>query len=190
MALFIFVIFVLLLPIHLIFDFRKEARIRLRVLFFTFEGEKIRKGFLTSEDKKSKKEVTKKAKPVEKQKKSKRPTDLLGFAEFLVHIASVLGGALKDFLSKSKVNLKELYVSIGTDDAARTALLCSGVIQAANGLFALLQQHSNFVWNQEKLSITPDFLSDKSKVSLHLDLSSSVYHLIGVYLRANIRFFE
>ena len=89
-----------------------------------------------------------------------------------------------------KFNLKELHVSIGTDDAAKTALLCGSAIQGANVLCALLQRFSNFRFDNRNLSISPNFTEEKTKLSIDLDLSTRVFDIIVVILRAYFRFLE
>lgn len=183
------VLFLLLLPINLVFDFHENAQVYLRILWIRLDSKKFIDSFFSEKQNKDSGLKPKRAKSSEKGRK-KSPYDLMGFAEFLIHITGVLGSTLRDFFSKSKVHLKELQVSVGTDDAAKTALLCSTVIQAANGLCALLYENSHLVCDSDHLSISPDFTSESSRFSLHLVLSCPVIHLIGVYLRANIRFFE
>lgn len=190
LALILLIAFVLLLRVRFIFDFHEKPTITIRILWFRFDANQLINKFLSKDETKSQNTKAKQKKSPEQEKTNKRSGDLLGFIEFLLHIADVLGGALKDYLSKTDVYLKELHVSIGTDDAARTALACSGAVQAANGLCAVLQHYSKFSCDSDHLSISPDFLSDKSKFSLHLVLTSTVVHLIGVYLRANMRFFD
>ena len=190
LALILLVVFVLLLRVRLIFDFHEKATITIQILWFRFDANQLIDKFLTKDNSNTQDTNVKQSKSAVQKKRNNRPGDLLGFIEFLLHIADVLSGALKDYLSKTKVYLKELHVSIGTDDAARTALACSGAVQAANGLCAVLQHYSKFRCDPDNLSISPDFLSDKSKFSLHLTLSSTIVHLIGVYLRANMRFFD
>ena len=190
LALLLFISFVLFLRIHLIFDFHEKPKVAIRVLCFRIDGNELISKFLSQDDKNGKNAKAKKKNAPEKSKSSRGSGDLLGFVDFLLHVASVLGGTLKDYFSNTKVHLKELHISIGTDDAARTALLCSSAVQAANGLCAVLQHYSKFTCDNKNLSISPDFLSDKSKFSLRLVLSSTVIHLIGVYLRANMRFFN
>jgi len=181
----LFVLSVLFMPIHLVFDYRGEQKVYFRILFLRFDAFSLAKRFLSGD--KEKKEV---GKPGEKPKKKSSPVDLLGFAEFLIHLAEVIRATFIDFFSKASVNLKELRIAVGTDDAARTAMLSAGVSQAANGLCAVLSHFSHFRCNPKKMSIQPNFTDGKSSFSLHLDLCGSLVHMIGVYLRANIRFFE
>lgn len=184
------VILTCLLPVRLIFDYHCTPRITLKILFFSFDGIDFVKRFLSKDKKEDDK--LKNDKQAEKSQKSqqKKSGDLLGFVEFLLHVTDVFTATLGDFFSKARVNLKELHVSLGTDDAAKTAMLSCNVIQAANALCAVLQRYSHFRWNSNNLSISPNFTSDKSKFALNLVISSSLIHIFAVFLRANMRFFD
>ena len=184
------VILTCLLPVRLIFDYHCTPRITLKILFFSFDGIDLVKRFLSKDKKEDDK--LKNDKQAEKSQKSqqKKSGDLLGFVEFLLHVTDVFTATLGDFFSKARVNLKELHVSLGTDDAAKTAMLSCSVIQAANALCAVLQRYSHFRWNSNNLSISPNFTSDKSKFALNLVISSSLIHILAVFLRANMRFFD
>ncbi len=190
LAFVLLITFILLLRVRLVFDYHQKHTITLCILWFRFDGNQLINSFAGKSGKKKKNEKDRQIGRQQKNRKQKPTGDLLGFIEFLGHIASVLGSTLKDYLSKTRVCLKELCVSIGTDDAARTALLCSSAVQAANGLCAVLQRYSKFSFDSKNLNISPNFTSEESKFSIHLVLSSSIFHLIGVYLRANMRFFN
>ena len=181
---------ILTMRVNLIFDFREKQSVYLRILFFRFDSNRFIDRFL-SNDKKSgtnaSEEINKKQENTMKKNKSSDPSD---FIDFLFHLTEVIGSALQDLFSRAKVDLKELHVLIGTEDAANTALLCSSAAQAANGLCAVLQHFSRFRCNSKNLSISPNFTSAESNFSLHLVLSCPVIHLVGVYLRANSQFFN
>ncbi len=182
-------LFLLFLDVHLIFSYNEKATVTLKILFFRFDGIELFKKFSdqkesTSDEKQNKKELQK------ENQKSARKGDFLGFCEFLVRIGRIIGLAVKEHFSKMKINLKELRVSIGTEDAAKTALATGGAIAAANGLCALLQRFSNFRCDNRKLSISPDFTSDQSSFRIHLILTSKIVHLIGIIFRSYLRFFE
>jgi len=181
--------FVLILRINLIIDYRQGLKIYIRILFFKFDVYKLLEVFRKNGKGDESESASKLAKDLD-EKKNDPHKDILGFAEFLIHLTRVISSALKDFFSKAKVDLRELRVSVGAEDAADTALRCSYILQAANGLCAVLQHFSDFRCKSKNLKISPDFISGETKFSLHLIISCSLIHLLGVYLRANIRFFE
>lgn len=171
--------------VHVIFDYHESATVTVRILCFRLDGKKLFERF-SHRDKGNQEK-----KPGESQSgKKKKRGDLLGFVDFLGHIGRVLGLAVKEHLSRTKIDLRELRVSIGTEDAAQTALLCGAAIQAANALCALLQHFSNFRCDNRNLSVSPDFCSEESRFSLHLVMSSRLVFILGVLIRTYIRFFE
>ncbi|MBR3836648.1 MAG: DUF2953 domain-containing protein [Clostridia bacterium] len=186
LALLALILFLLFVNIHVIFTYGESAKVTVRVLLFRFDGMKLFRRF--TQEKKTKKSAE--SEPAQGGTKRKNRADPLGFVEFLLRIGRIIGRALKEHFSKMKIYLKELHVSIGTADAAETALLYGGAIQAANGLCALLQHYSHFRCDNRNLVIAPDFVSEKSRFSIHLDLTVKAFHLIGVLLRAYLRLFE
>ena len=186
LALIAIALLLLNVKIRLIFTYYDKAAVKLGILFFRWDAAKLVQNYLER-----KKDVKPKMVETEQTKSEKsKSIDLLGFGEFLIHVGSVIRLAIKEHLEKTQVYLKELRVSVATDDAAQTALLCGGVYNAANGLCALLQHFSDFRCDNRNLSISPDFTSDKTKFTLHLVMSTKLIHLIGVFLRSYIRFFE
>jgi len=189
LAVLVLVLTALFINVHLVFLYREKEKVRLRVLFFSFDAIKLYNRY--AEKKKKNKIPDPQRKSVEtKEEIKKQGFDPVGFAEFLLHITRVISLAVKESLESMKINLKELIVSVGTDDAAKTALTAGVAIQAANGLCAVLQHFSNFRCDNRRLAISPDFTSEKSRFSIHLDLSIKPIQLIGVLLRSYTRFFE
>lgn len=188
LALFLFLLFV---PIHIVFQYRERAIVTAKILFFRFDAMKLFR-YLSRD--RAGKEQSENSHPSPKQKEKNanlnKKVDPLGFVEFLLRIARVIVLALKEHLKRMKINLKELYVSIGTDDAAKTALIYGGAIQAANALCVLLQRFSCFRCDNRYLVISPDFTCEKSRFSIHLDLTVRLFFVIGVLLRAYFRLFE
>lgn len=178
--------FLLCANLHLVFQYHTAPRITLRYLFFKWDGKKLFDTFV--EKRKTKPEKVPAESTSQTEKKS--GADIVGFAQFLKHIAQVIGLAIKEHFAKMTVNLKELHVSVATEDAAETAMAYTLALNAANGLCALLQHFSRFRCDNRNLSISPSFSSDKTHFSIHLDLSSKPIHLIAVILRSYIRFFE
>lgn len=191
LALVLLIVLILFLRIRLIIDYHGRLKTVIRVMWFRFDIQEIigRKRSKAKEKKGAPKAKTKEKAFLQKPKIS-GPSDVLGFAEFLIHLAGVIKDTLTDFFSKAKVNLKELHVKVGSDDAAETALRTGAVQQSANFLCAALQNFSKFRCNSKNLSIAPDFVSSESSFSFHLVISCSLVHFLGVYLRANMRFLD
>lgn len=183
-AILLLILLILFLNVHLIFIYQDQVKVTLQILCFRFDAIELFKSLSEKQNEQENKSV------MQESKKKANKGSLIGFAEFLVRIARVIGFAIKEHLSKLKVDLKELSISIGTEDAATTALVTGGVITAANALCALLQQFSNFRCNNKKCSISPNFTSEKTSFSIHLKLTSRIVSLIGVIFRSYFRLFE
>ncbi len=190
LALVSLILFVLFLPIHLVCQYPAKSNFSVRILCFHLDGVEFLKKVFAKDESKNTSAKAEPSKQKEKKQKQNSLSDVSGFVGFLIHLTDVLHSTIVEFFSNAKVNLKELRISIGTDDAAKTALLSCSVHQAANGLCAVLQHFSKFRCNSKKLSITPDFTTEKSDFSLHLDISCTIIHIIRVYLRTNMRFFD
>ncbi len=182
------IVLLLNLRVHLIFNYRYKASVTLRILFVRMDAARLVQKYL--DRKKDVQPQMVETEPKEAKKKRTSGIDLIGFTEFLLHIGTVIRLALREHFEKTTVYLKELRIAVGTDDAAKTALLCGGVYNAANAICALLQHFSKFRCDNRNLSISPVFTSDQTKVSLHLVMSTKMIHLIGVFLRSYLRFFE
>ncbi len=178
----------LYINVHFVFLYREKESVRLRILCFSFDAIKLYNRY--AERKKNKKPIPQQKDASSQPTPKKRGADPIGFAEFLIHVTRVVSLAARESLESMKINLKELIISVGSDDAAKTALTAGVVMQAANGLCAALQHFSDFRCDNRHLSVSPDFTSEKSKFSIHLDLCIKPIHFIGVLLRANTRFFE
>ncbi len=187
-AIVILIILILRMNVHIIFDYHDKPTVTLKVLFFRFNAIDLFHKYLNRGSADSGQAKIEKKKTTSANKK--KSLDLIGFADFLVHISKVISLAVKDHFSKATVNLKELNVKVCSDDAAKTALLCGTVIQVANGLCALLMHFSTFRCNNRNLSISPDFSSEKSSVSLHLVLTSKLFDIIRLFITTYFRFFE
>ncbi len=179
-------LFVLYVNVHLIFDYHEKPKVTVRVLLFRLDGVKLYQYF----DTKGKKKERVGSKKQKAPSKKKSDGNLLGFVEFIAHITKVIRYALREHFAKCKVNLQELQVSIGAEDAAQTAYLYSAAYQGAISLCALLQHFTDFRCNNRKLAVSPDFTGGETKVSIRLDMTVKSVHVLGVLLRSYYRFFE
>ena len=189
-AVLILVFLILRMNVHIIFDYHERPTITLKILFFRFDAIDLFRKYLNKDSGDNKKDKKAKKEGSLTNKSKKKSVDLLGFADFLVHVSRVISLAIKDHFSKSTVNLKELKVSVGSEDAAKTALLCGTVIQAANGLCAVLMHCSTFRCDNRNLSISPDFSSEKTTVALHLQITNKFIDIIKLFITTYFRFFE
>jgi hypothetical protein len=182
------IVFLLNCKVKIIFRFDGKPKIHIHYLLIRLGQEKSIRLILGNKEKRKKKKSFLGA-PLYVPPKDKK-IDILGFAEFLGHVAWVVKENVLDYLTHTRVDLKELKVSVSGDDASKTAMNYGKVVQAANGLCEVLREYSDFRWNDKNLSIEPNFIDAKDEFSLHLVLSTKLVHWIGIYFRSTLRFFE
>ncbi len=89
----------------------------------------------------------------------------------------VVTALVKHFYEKTNghigVRIKRLHISIGTDDAAKTAILYGAVSQSVATLLELVNSgYTPVKYKDGAVAVIPDYLSGKSEA--HIDLSVSV----------------
>ncbi len=110
--------------------------------------------------KKEKKKAEEEAKPKPKKKRSVK-----AIIRLAARVAKFL---LKRFKGHLYIDLKELDIAVATEDAATTALAFGGVSQATAYLLAVLDSASRFKFDNSRVNVRADFLSDKTKASVKL----------------------
>lgn len=174
-------------------DFRAAVCIRiLHIPAYTikFGGGKAREADISEEEqepkkKKKKKQKQKKAeKPQKKEKKSIE--DIISLVKLLIEIA-------KKVLEKTwrYIRIKtECYdITVGTDDAAKTALIYGGVSQATSYLFTLLDETAHFrVKRKAPVNVGVDFLAAETRANVQMDFRLRLWHIISIGLGAGITY--
>lgn len=133
-------------------------------------------------EKQKKQKSKKSAKPQKKEKKSIE--DIISLVKLLIEIA-------KKVLEKTwrYIRIKtECYdITVGTDDAAKTALIYGGVSQATSYLFTLLDETAHFrVKRKAPVNVGVDFLSAETKASVQMDFCLRLWHILSIGLGAGI----
>lgn len=134
---------------------------------------------------KQKKQKSKKsAKPEKKEKQSIE--DIVALVKLLIEIA-------KKVLEKTwrYIRIKtECYdITVGTDDAAKTALIYGGVSQATSYLFTLLDETAHFrVKRKAPVNVGVDFLSAETRANVQMDFCLRLWHILSIGLGAGITY--
>lgn len=172
-------------------DFRVAVCIRiLHIPAYTikFGGGKARKTDISEEEQEPKKKKKQKQKKAEKpQKKEKKSIeDIISLVKLLIEIA-------KKVLEKTwrYIRIKtECYdITVGTDDAAKTALIYGGVSQATSYLFTLLDETAHFrVKRKAPVNVGVDFLAAETRANVQMDFRLRLWHIISIGLGAGITY--
>ncbi|MBE6529348.1 MAG: DUF2953 domain-containing protein [Ruminococcaceae bacterium] len=145
------------------------------------------KKLLKKEEKRRKRAEKKAARLQKKQAKKKQPSKKAGPEptpnpkENLDMILAVLKRAYALTKGKLRVDFRKLRLSIATGDAASTAILYGTVVQTFSYLLQWTQDHFNEIRRKDgDLTITPDFLSQKSTFALDIRLQTRGFRAIGI----------
>ncbi len=153
-----------------------SARVRLR---WGEEGGAIEVGVLfvkirlypPKKRRKNPKKSTKREEPRQKGKNSpekepgpRRQIDIPALARFAREILREVP------FRKTEIDLRRFILTIGTGDAAKTALRYSFAMQAVTALFALFDEGKFTIHGQDAVSVTPDFVGGKSTLALDIAL--------------------
>ena len=119
--------------------------------------------------KKLKPQKTKEKKPSKIKEIFKHPTDIPAFVTDVYDIISILVGK---FSKRIKINVKSCNIVIGTDNAAKTAIVYGAVCAGINALLSLLVQFTNYdERDTENINISPDFTSEKIQSSIYVRIT-------------------
>lgn len=133
-------------------------------------------------DKQKKQKSKKSAKPEKKEKQSIE--DIVALVKLLIEIA-------KKVLEKTwryiRIKIERYDITVGTDDAAKTALIYGGVSQATSYLFTLLDETAHFrVKRKAPVNVGVDFLAAETRANVQMDFRLRLWHIISIGLGAGI----
>ena len=129
------------------------------------------------EDRKGKKPAkSKKAKPVQPDETAQEDDKGKGIKEVLELVAGILRTTYDRALKLIKLRLVRVRISVGTDDAARTALLYGIIAQSAAYLIDVLDRITN-VYPRD-VSVNADFTSGKISADIYIEASIRVWQVL------------
>lgn len=172
-------------------EFRAAVRIcilHIPAYTLSFGGDKAEKSAEPAAEQKpekQKKQKSKKsAKPGKKEKQSIE--DIVALVKLLIEIA-------KKVLEKTwryiRIKIERYDITVGTDDAAKTALIYGGVSQATSYLFTLLDETAHFrVKRKAPVNVGVDFLSAETRANVQMDFRLCLWHILSIGLGAGITY--
>ena len=133
-------------------------------------------------EKKAKKEAEKakrKADRASGKRKNKKP-----LSEIIEMIADLIKIAFSRFGKHFRIRIARLHIAVGSEDAAKTAILYGTISQAVCYLAAILDS-TNTLRNPQKsdIDIHADYLSEKMTVDIEIGFSMKVWQLFDILLR-------
>lgn len=184
----LFFVSILSVPVHVSFTYTDKIYLTVRYLFLKINilplGEKKPKKKKTKKEPKPKKEPKEKTK--EEKPKEKKPNPILemvkangydGMMLVLGNLAKVLGKYGVGFIKSFVFNEIEVYITVGTGDAASTAIKYGKACQKVYPLVGFLCNNS--VVHKYDVNVEPDFLANRSEGEMHFDFSLIVRKTIN-----------
>ena len=179
----------LILRVRVVFLYQNEVRAYLSILFFRIPLYPRKKKVSVraySYEKQKKRLARQRKKRIEKQalQKAKRNIKPPSLRARIRYYTALIKRLYPHFLRHFRMDITRLHVRVGTGDAASTAILCGVVSQALAFLLEFLSLHTNLhPRHRADLSVTPDFLAEKSTVDCKIVFSLRVYAILGLGIR-------
>lgn len=210
----VFLALLLLLPVTLQIVYASSLTLRLKILFFSIQLvpkkqhpirlHRFSKRGLTREKRRSEKKARLAAERARKkkvkketarsEKKSTQKKEKRSFSDIMTLIGAILD-LLKTVTSRFSRNLglsiKQLDISIGSDDAATTALLCGTANSAALALVEFLRNNTRFDDKSiDHISIQPDFLSESCQAAVDIRFQLNLLAVFDMLTHTLIKFIK
>lgn len=145
---------------------------------------KAARALARKQKKQAKKQVSRKASSTPTPgaaQKIKQLTELLSL------ITSLLEHLHERLLHATHIHLYRLQLRIGSDDAAKTALLYGAICPAIRGMMMILHEKTNLhVHHPKQIAVLPDFVHDTFDLELDATIRLRVHHAISLAIAALI----
>ena len=207
LAILLFIVFLLSIRIKIVIEYNDALCVRVRLLYFiriTLTPAKEKKLKLSAYSKKAiakrekaalekairkeqKKQEKKKQKAAKKKRLKEHPEEAQQertLSENISLIIDVVKVLLSRFFKHLRIDLSRIHISIVGADAAQTAILYGVVCQAIAYLLELLG-HFKTVSTPDlsDVSVTPDWVGEKTAIDIKLAFSLRVWHLFDLLFR-------
>ena len=146
------------------------------------------------EKKQKKKKEQPQKQPEQKSESEEKPKKKMT-AEELIELVKVLceivGDVFKKFGRYPRVDVRQLFIRVASEDPAKTAQLYGYVSQAMIFLREIFLNVKNFHLHREtRVGVEADFMSDKILVGIDLEFTIKIWHLLSIGLGAAIKFIK
>ncbi len=192
--------FILLIRIRFIVDYKGEdITLTLRILGIPIallpkkqKKKKIKlSDYSYKNQEKKKKKVTSKKPQKEKKKEEKKEKEKPQLSEAIPMIADIVRHLLSKFFGHLRIDVTEIKITVGSDDAAKTAIMFGIINQAAAALFDLLSTITNVKKNRKnEIAVYADFTAEKTVININLGFSLRVWHIFSIALSTLFKYLK
>lgn len=156
----LFILAVLMIPVHVAADYKDEFSLKIKFLFF------FKYVIFPMKEKKKEKEEKQKEEPkteeTEKPKKEKRKMTIEEIIDMVIDYVNKFGPGAKMILRNIRFHRLELYWKVTAEDAAACGLKYGKICAWLSGVFGFFR---NFVKIEKpKIKVFPDFISEKDEI--------------------------
>lgn len=138
------------------------------------KAEKKKKAAEKKEKEKKDPEARRKALEAKKKKKAESAT----LEENLDLVKKIVSFFFSRFIRHFRIDLTRIHIVIGTDEAAKTAMLYGVAVQAVAYILAFLNKFTNFHGlEKQDVYVDTDFLSEEIKIDLKIAFSLRLWHI-------------
>ena len=123
-----------------------------------------------------------------KEKTEKKEKEKRDIPSLVRSVADILGVFLRQFSKHVKIRVLRYKIIIGTDDAAKTALLYGAAEQATAYLFTILGENAKFTFSKKNSLVWADFTSDRTMADVKIDVSISVFGALAMLVPTYIAY--
>jgi hypothetical protein len=190
------IVFILILPVTLSLRLDESGQLRLRLHILgipLYRSPKRQKRVSLSHYSKRAMARRKKKEERRQKKKAKRckesgasptpPPDKAPLIDKISFITDLATALLRRSLSHARVRVDCLTVTVGSSDAAKTAILCGVISPALAFLLETLEQFSHLHISPNTLvGVAPDFTSEHTQADIRLHFRLHVVHLADIAL--------
>ena len=130
--------------------------------------------------------MTKAERKAEKAKKrAKRPP----IPDMLSLFIKILNMFFSGLFRRFHFRVARIRISVGSSNAAKTAMLCTFVSASIEPILIFLDKHSNLHGRKNAdIAITPDYLSEEFKFDVKLSFSTSMGSVLGILIKSAFSF--
>ena len=178
------------IPIHVIVeaDSSLNAKVYARVLFIKYAlfPMQKRKKKPKKAKKSGKKAVPKPKKQAKATPKPKPKRDIIGLVKLILKLVSAV---LKKFPRHFRVRVLRYEISVGTKDAAKTAMVYGAVTGLSANLFELLKKGTRFrIGRKAPVGVYANFIGEKTEAYICLDISLTITDALHMVMAAGLAF--
>lgn len=181
------------IPVHIVLEADSDVRVHARVLFIKYALFPMKKRKKKPKTAKKSKKMKKSASPKPQKKKKATPKekpkrDIIGLIKLILKLVAAV---LRKFPKHFRVRILRYNITVGTKDAAKTAILYGAVTGLSANLFELLKKGTRFrIRRKSDVNVYADFLGEKTKADIGIDISLTLWGVLNMLMAAGLAFVE